>query len=284
MHQVRRQAYNAILSQTLTNPCRNFVTSLRSSLCRNFCGKAKLSKRLRQKGFHVLSVDHVGSKGVPILRIDIGNASQRQVLEELLQLDKIVYVHLAPPCGTASAAREIKPGPPPLRSLQFPMGLPGLTFVQNQRVQKANFLYQWTCKVVLSLHARGIAWSIENPASSLMWITEPFVNLLHSIPDLVAFSFHTCMFAASRKKDTALWTSVHQLRQHLERKCDDNHQHLRWGKTATGLPQLKNVRTMTHYVQHGRKQSTTLHWMRVFRLHLQQLLQTFMRPQHKPVL
>ena len=194
-----------------------------------------MSKRLRQKGFHVLSVDHVGSKGVPVLRIDIGNSSQRQVLEELLQLDKIIYVHFAPPCGTASAAREIKPGPPPLRSLQFAMGLPGLTFVQNQRVQKANFLYQWTCKAVLSLHDRGIAWSIENPASSLMWITEPFVNLLHTIPDLVAFSFHTCMFAASRKKDTALWTSVHQLRQHLERKCDDNHQHQRWGRTATGF-------------------------------------------------
>ena len=242
-----------------------------------------MSKRLRQKGFHVLSVDHVGSKGVPILRIDIGNSSQRQVLEELLQLDKIVYVHLAPPCGTASAAREIKPGPPPLRSLHFPMGLPGLTFVQNQRVQKANFLYQWTCKVVLSLHARGIAWSIENPASSLMWITEPFVNLLHSIPDLVAFSFHTCMFAANRKKDTALWTSVHQLRQHLERNVMTITSTSVGEELQQGLPQLKNVRTTTHYVQHGRKQSTTLHWMGVFRLHLQQL-QTFMRPQHKPVL
>ena len=110
-----------------------------------FCGKAKLSKPLRQKCFQVLSVDHLASKGIPILRIDIGNASQRQVLEELLELDKIIYVHFAPPCGTASAARNIQPGPPPLRSVLFPMGLPRLTFVQNQRVRKANFLYTWSC-------------------------------------------------------------------------------------------------------------------------------------------
>ena len=68
-----------------------------------------------------------------------------------------------------------------------------------------------------------------------MWITDPFLQLLEAIPDLIAFSFHTCMFAAKRKKDTALWTSVAQLRTHLERKCDDMHEHQRWGKTATGF-------------------------------------------------
>ena len=89
--------------------------------------------------------------------------------------------------------------------------------------------------MILKLSEKGIAWSVENPASSLMWITDPFVQLLEEIPDLIAFSFHTCMFAAKRKKDTALWTSVAQLRTHLERKCDDKHEHLRWGKTATGF-------------------------------------------------
>ena len=200
-----------------------------------FCGKANLSKRLRAKQFQVISVDHVALKGVPILRIDITKADQRKVLEELILLDKVLYVRFAPPCGTASAARNIQPGPPPLRSVSFPMGLQNLSFVQRQRVAKANFLYAWTCKVVMMLSAKGVAWSIENPASSLMWITDPFVELLEAIPDLIAFSFHTCMFGAKRKKDTALWTSIHQLREHLERKCDTQHEHLRWGKTAAGF-------------------------------------------------
>eukprot|EP00435_Cladocopium_sp_Y103_P021857 s2092_g5.t1 len=43
------------------------------------------------------------------------------------------------------------------------------------------------------------------------------------------------MFAAKRKKDTALWTSVPELRTHLERKCDDSHPHLKWGQTSTGF-------------------------------------------------
>eukprot|EP00435_Cladocopium_sp_Y103_P050182 s4628_g15.t1 len=115
------------------------------------------------------------------------------------------------------------------------MGLPHLTFVQKCRVQKANFLYAWTCKMILALDAKSVGWSIENPASSLMWITTPFMDLLTALPNLVAFSFHTCMFAAKRKKDTALWTSVPELRMHVERKCDDSHPHLGWGQTSTGF-------------------------------------------------
>ena len=95
-----------------------------------FCGRANLSKRLRTRRFQVISVDHVAAKGVPIFRVDITNDKQRKVLEMLLNLDCILYVHFAPPCGTASAARDIQPGPPPLRSLLFPMGLPGLNFIQ----------------------------------------------------------------------------------------------------------------------------------------------------------
>ena len=190
---------------------------------------------MRGKLFQVISVDHETTKGVPILQIDISDANQRAVLEELIALDKVLYVHLAPPCGTASAARQIKPGPPPLRSVIFPMGLPHLNFVQSTRVRKANFLYAWTCKIVLMLDSRGIGWSIENPASSLMWITDPFTDLVQALPHFVAFSFHTCMFGAPRKKDTAIWTSVPQLRAHLERKCDDKHPHLKWGRTQTGF-------------------------------------------------
>ena len=112
------------------------------------------------------------------------------------------------------------------------MGLPHLKGTNRLRVEAANFLYSWTVKIILRLHEAGIAWSVENPASSLMWMTNPFVELLDQIPDLIAFSFHTCMFQAKRKKDTAIWTSVPELRKHLERKCDGNHVHLAWGQSA----------------------------------------------------
>jgi len=131
-----------------------------------FCGKKRLSRRLRAKQFQVISdisVDHLASKGIPILRIDVSKKSQRLVLEELLRLDCSLYVHFAPPCGTASAARSIKPGPPPLRSINFPMELKGLSFVQWARVSAANFLYQWTWKMIQELDARNVGWSVETP-------------------------------------------------------------------------------------------------------------------------
>ena len=199
-----------------------------------FCGRANLSKRLRARRFQAISVDHVAAKGVPIFRVDITNDKQRKVLEMLLNLDCILYVHFAPPCGTASAARDIQPGPPPLRSLLFPMGLPGLNFIQKTRVRLANLLYQWTVDMIFKLDAKHVAWSVENPASSLMWVTDPFTRLA-KLPKFIAFSFHTCMFQAPRKKDTAIWCSVEQLRHHLERKCDGNHEHARWGRTSSGF-------------------------------------------------
>ena len=199
-----------------------------------FCGRANLSKRLRARRFQVISVDHVASKGVPIFRIDITNPRQRKVLEILLNLDCILYVHFAPPCGTASAARNIQPGPPPLRSLGFPMGLPGLNFIQKTRVRLANQLYEWTVDMIIKLDAKQVAWSVENPASSLMWVTEPFAKLAQLL-QFIAFSFHTCTFKAPRKKDTAIWCNVEQLRHHLERKCDGGHVHAKWGRTSSGF-------------------------------------------------
>ena len=222
------------MPQEVTGWGRCIFTPDKGSLREVFCGRANLSKRLRAKRFQVISVDHVAAKGVPVFRVDITNRNQREVLERLLNLDCILYVHFAPPCGTASAARHIQPGPPPLRSYSFPMGFPGLTFVQRTRVKTANFLFKWTVDTILQLDARGIAWSVENPASSLMWITDPFVGLL-AFEHLVAFSFHTCMFQAKRKKDTAIWCSYHELRHHLERKCDGQHPHANWGRTQTGF-------------------------------------------------
>lgn len=98
-----------------------------------FCGKANLPKRLRAKQFHVISVDRMALKGVPILRIDITKPCRRKALEELILLDKVLYVHCAPPCGTSSAAWNIQPGPPPTE-----VRLPN--FAQQQRVGPGQFI------------------------------------------------------------------------------------------------------------------------------------------------
>ena len=197
-----------------------------------------MSRALRRKGFQVFSVDHNVVKGLPILVIDLNSDAQVKILDELLQQQKLLYVHFAPPCGTASMARTIKLGlsnePPPLRSLQHPMGLPGLSHKQQNRVNLANRLYDLTKKFIKQLHSRGVAWSVENPASSLMWVTTPFTELMAELQsNIFGVLFHTCMFGAQRKKQTALWTNVKELKQ-LNRTCSGAHEHLAWGLTPTG--------------------------------------------------
>ena len=202
-----------------------------------FCGKAGLSRALRRRGFQVFSIDHKAVKGVPILMIDLNSEAQCKIFDELLEQRRLLYVHFAPPCGTASS-RCIKlgrrHGPPPLRSLLFPMGLKNLSPKDRERVQLANRLYKLTWKYIKLLDSKGIGWSVENPASSLMWVTTPFTELMQVLKGRFhGVLFHTCMFGAPRKKQTALWTNIEELKQ-LCRQCNDEHEHAPWGFTEDG--------------------------------------------------
>ena len=137
--------------------------------------KARLSMALRSKGFSCFSIDSVGHKGVPILRLNLLRENDLSILSELISQHVILYAHFGPPCGTSSAARGIpvngRPGPPKLRSMQHTMGLKTLTGKDKHRVLSANRLYEITVALIFQLHEAGAYWSVENPASSMMWVT-----------------------------------------------------------------------------------------------------------------
>ena len=61
-------------------------------------------------------------------------------------------VFLAPPCGTASAARFIElpneKAPRPLRTPEEPDGVSDLEGVELERVSAANILYAFTVEVI----------------------------------------------------------------------------------------------------------------------------------------
>ena len=118
-----------------------------------------------------------------------------------------MYVHFAPPCGTASRARLIQNSeqnlPPPLRNDQYPNGLPWLTMDQQIRVDKANDLYSITCRLIRLCEDHHILWSCENPGRSLMWQTTPFQTLFSTMQCL-STEMHHCMFGSSRRKLTRL--------------------------------------------------------------------------------
>ena len=164
-----------------------------------FCGKARPSMALRSKGFSCFSIGSVGHKGVPILRLNLLRENDLSILSELISKHVILYAHFGPPCGTSSAARGIpvngRPGPPKLRSMQHTMGLKTLTGKDKHRVLSANRLYEITVALIFQLHEAGAYWSIENPASSMMWVTTPFARLQNVLQNSFSdyLSIHVCL-------------------------------------------------------------------------------------------
>ena len=100
-----------------------------------FCGSAGLTYELEKIGFHAIGVDYVMNKDKPrgrYLCLDLSMPEGQEAFRQLVKENRVVYVHIAPPCGTASRAREVrrfdKQGRPeqndpmPLRSDERPDG------------------------------------------------------------------------------------------------------------------------------------------------------------------
>eukprot|EP00973_Karenia_brevis_P044943 6223854-Karenia_brevis.AAC.1 len=81
---------------------------------------------LSRAGFNALGVDHSKNKDTPqckAINIDLTTESGQRILMSLLEERRVVFVHFAPPCGTATRAREIRRkgvDPKPLRTEEFP--------------------------------------------------------------------------------------------------------------------------------------------------------------------
>ena len=148
-----------------------------------------LGAELKKAGFAVLGIDYKGCKDKPLCKtiwLDLTTRQGQMEFWDQIRGGRVQYVHFAPPCGTASAARNIRRrfiDPKPLRSAEFPEGLPGLSGIDKIRVDLANELYSFVAKAIVKLEDMGISFSVENPSNSLMWQTKWFKNVVHAIAD-----------------------------------------------------------------------------------------------------
>ena len=142
----------------------------------------------------------------------------------------VLRIHAAPPCGTASRARDrplsaSRHGPTPLRSTQFPWGKPDVSKVDFARLISANRIYIQMAEFCTLAQSKGIGFSIENPLHSWLWELPPYVELAktcYKVP------FDSCAHGGSRKKATAFLTNVEGMCE-LHSMCPGDHQHLPWG-------------------------------------------------------
>ena len=140
-----------------------------------FAGSAGLTAAVRRLGLPLArGLDRtVGQRcHAPVTVLDLTRSESQQIIFAMLQAGEVAAYHLAPPCGTASKARDINNGgPPPMRSTEQPDGLCSLDASLVPRLQAANTLYLLCAKVVQLADKVGFLVSVENPAGSYMWQT-----------------------------------------------------------------------------------------------------------------
>ena len=122
-----------------------------------FRGVCRIVKSFIAGGDEGIGIDWARNKFVPkgpCEMVDLTKEDGKNLLANKIKQIKAqgyrVYVHIAPPCGTASKAREIPipehlkekgcPEPTPLRSDQLPEGLPNLKKRDAVRGESANIL------------------------------------------------------------------------------------------------------------------------------------------------
>lgn len=206
-----------------------------------FAGSGNLSTAVKDINLSVYAVDNQAKRHsqVSIHVLDLTKQSDVAVLLDLTCHANIASAHLAPPCGTASRARE-RPLPAslahiradPLRSAEQPLGLEGLTGLDATRVAAANALYALTIVVFLILYVRGSTISIENPANSYFWAAVEQLMAQHAWlrklwDSMEDNTFQNCMYGSDRDKWTTL-KATKGLYTSIRKKCDGKHQHRSW--------------------------------------------------------
>ena len=179
-------------------------------------------------------VDHQVTKPrSKVIKLDLSDANAQKLVLQWVCDPRCVWVHFGIPCGTSSRAREVRMskshhGPPPLRSMRFPDGLPAaqLSPTNLARVRAANRLYRFMKEIILQLLPTTF-WTVENPWRSWLWSTSYF-KAIEKVLSVFFVRFDMCMCGGKRLKKTGLATNCKHL-ENYEILCDGRHDHLPFG-------------------------------------------------------
>lgn len=211
-----------------------------------FAGSARVTACLRYLGMtSAFGADCKCQRAAAkVVLVDLTKPNGQALMWTWLKADACLGFFAAPPCGTASRAREIKlrlpdgrvvNGPKPLRSELAPDGLPFLGPTDRSRVSAANQLYHFLTQIALHCHATGRIVCIENPRNSLYWKTSFFSPLRH----VLEFTAHqACAYGSDRPKMTVLAHNRPAFRA-INRACPGEsatHVHKPWGLVDGARP------------------------------------------------
>jgi len=86
---------------------------------------------------------------------DVVDAQVWQRVVRVLREGVVFYLHCGTPCNTVSSARKDDVGQPPLRSLEYQMGLPDLSLDNWCLVQLGSLFLGHTCEACIIVFDHG---------------------------------------------------------------------------------------------------------------------------------
>eukprot|EP00435_Cladocopium_sp_Y103_P065000 s975_g26.t1 len=206
---------------------------------RGIKGTAGVTAAFKRCGFdNSVAVDKQRYPGslASIIPMDLTKQEDRDAVKSWIRHPAVKGVFIAPPCGTASTARQIPiPGedaPKPLRTLGEPNGLSMLEGQDMLRVSAANILYEFTAELMDLCTILGKACMVENPRNSLFWFTTWWVEC-DSSPQHYIQDHQACAYGAQRPKWTRLTANFEHVHT-ISLLCPGDHDHLPWGVIRTG--------------------------------------------------
>ena len=176
--------------------------------------------------------------------------AKREVREDIAEQAQDSHVTTSgPACGTYTRARQIRRpdlpggGPPELRSLAYPLGLPVILAKHKAdkdrvAVEQANVITTWLFELLTKFARKKKGILAENPRNSLMWET-PEAKELQTVEQVEFTNYDACAYAGTRHKKQSLLHNIPQCRT-LHAVCHHTHSPEEWkpirGKQGTKFP------------------------------------------------
>ena len=232
---------------------REFQTARRNSINGNdkvileiFSGAGGIGKKLRHKGYGVISIDILHGDHHDVLRNDVFN-----LIKGWLSSKLVLCVWLGTPCSSWSAARHGPAGSSwcRLRTKENLYGLPNLGDRAQSAVGIGNRLMQRTASVLRICDQLQIPAFLENPASSMLWSAPPIAEITNR--ESAKISIHdACAYGARWRKRTKIMA--------LHSFTDSSLHH-----TCSGRHGVCSFTSKPHIVLTGTDPSTKRLWTRI---------------------
>lgn len=217
------------------------------------CGTAGVTATFRKMGLNnCIAIDKIRQRGAlsAVVKLDLTERQNQLLVLRWIEHDAIAGIFWAPPCGTASAAREIPipddpEAPKPLRSQSEPDGLSYLQGIDLIRVLQANSLYSFCSETVDACFALNKLAMVENPSNSLFWCTS-FWRKTKCLKHLHVQHHQACAYGSLRPKWTCLQATFPEV-CNIDRTGPGNHVHQPWGRIDKGCKRLFATSLEVHY-------------------------------------